>query len=89
MVLTETEQLDVLIFQLLKAEQRPLRTMRTSKLLASLAIKKQGGALIIYRALRGWGGGQHLLKNLRASPFNKDLSHETTFNPIHLAGQYL
>jgi hypothetical protein len=35
------------------------------------------------------GCGQNALKNLRASPFNKDLSNETTFSPIHLAGQYL
>ncbi len=35
------------------------------------------------------GGGQNLRKNLRASPFKKDLSNETTFSPIHLAGQYL
>jgi hypothetical protein len=84
-----TKQLYVLIFQLLKAEQRSLRT---SELLASLAIKKQGGALIIYRALRGWEagpGGQNLLKSLRASPFKKDLSQETTFSPIRIAGQYL
>jgi hypothetical protein len=30
------------------------------------------------------GGGQNSLKNLRASPFNKYLSNETTFSPIHL-----
>jgi hypothetical protein len=35
------------------------------------------------------GGGQNSLKNLRASPFSKDLSNETIFSPIHLAGQYL
>jgi hypothetical protein len=40
----------------------------------------------------GGGGGPPLAKfakNLRASPFNKDLSNETTFSLIHLAGQYL
>ncbi len=30
-----------------------------------------------------------LPENLRVSPFNKELSNETTFNLIHLAGQYL
>ncbi len=35
------------------------------------------------------GGGQNSLKNLRAPPFDKDLSNETTFSLIHLAGQYL
>ncbi len=28
-------------------------------------------------------------KNLRASPFNDDLSIDTTFSQIHLAGQFL
>jgi hypothetical protein len=27
-------------------------------------------------------------ENLRASPFTKDLSNETTFSLVHLAGQY-
>jgi NAD(P)-dependent dehydrogenase (short-subunit alcohol dehydrogenase family) len=35
------------------------------------------------------GGGQNSLKNLRASPFNKDLSNATTLSLIHLTGQYL
>jgi hypothetical protein len=32
------------------------------------------------------GVGQKSLKNRPASPFKKDLSNETTFSPIHLAG---
>jgi hypothetical protein len=35
------------------------------------------------------GGAQNSLKNLRASRFNKDLSNETTFSLIQLAGQYV
>jgi hypothetical protein len=35
------------------------------------------------------GDGEKFAENLRASPFDKDLSNETTVNPIHLAGQYL
>jgi hypothetical protein len=59
-----------------------------------MAIKKQGGygrtqgALIRLKASQKMGGGQ-LTENLRASPFNNDLSNETTFSLIHLAGQYL
>ncbi len=30
-----------------------------------------------------------LAENLRASPFNKELSNETSFSMIHLAGEYL
>jgi hypothetical protein len=32
-------------------------------------------------------GQAKFAENLRASPFNKDLSNETTFSLIHLAGQ--
>jgi hypothetical protein len=35
------------------------------------------------------GGWATFLEILRASPFNKDLSNETTFRPIYLDGQYL
>ncbi len=35
------------------------------------------------------GDGQNLLKNLRALSIYKDLSNETTFSLIHLAGKYL
>ncbi len=35
------------------------------------------------------GGQAKLAENLHASPFNKDLSSEATFNLIHLAEQYL
>jgi hypothetical protein len=34
------------------------------------------------------GGRVKFDENLRNSPFNKDLSIETTFSLIHLAGQY-
>jgi hypothetical protein len=49
-----------------------------------LEIKRQEGAL----KLRGWGRAI-FAENLRSSPFNKDLSNETTFSLIHLDGQYL
>jgi hypothetical protein len=49
-----------------------------------LAIKKQGGDLILYRALRGYRGQAKFTENLLASPFNKDLSNEATFSLIHL-----
>jgi hypothetical protein len=52
-----------------------------------LAIKKQGGALKL--GLSKDGGREKLAENFRPSPFNKDLSNETTFSLIHLAGQYL
>jgi hypothetical protein len=35
------------------------------------------------------GGRAKIAKNIRASPFNKDLSNDTTFSQIHLDGQYL
>jgi hypothetical protein len=35
------------------------------------------------------GGRAKFAENFRASPFNKDLSHETAFSVIYLAGQYL
>jgi hypothetical protein len=34
-------------------------------------------------------GQAKFAENLPASPFNKDLSNETTFGLINLAGQYL
>ncbi len=34
-------------------------------------------------------GWTKLAENLRASPLNKDLSKDTTYNQIHLYGQYL
>jgi hypothetical protein len=57
-----------------------------SKLVAYLSIKKQGVALILLRALRGWGQVD-FSKNLRASLFNDYLSNEPNFSRIHLAGQ--
>jgi hypothetical protein len=60
----------------------------TYKLAASFAIKKQGGALKLL-GLSEDGGRAKFAENFRASPFNKDLSNETTFSLIHLAGQYL
>jgi hypothetical protein len=50
--------------------------------------KQQGGALN-FKELSQNVGRTKLAKNLRASPFNKELSNETTFSLIHLAGQYL
>ena len=35
------------------------------------------------------GVGRIFLKNLKDAPFNKDLSNESIFGRIHLAGQYL
>jgi hypothetical protein len=37
----------------------------------------------------GGGGGEEFAENLRAYPFNKDLSKEATFSQIYVAGQYL
>ncbi len=34
-------------------------------------------------------GRAKFAENLRASPFNNDLSNEATFSLIHLDGQYL
>jgi hypothetical protein len=41
------------------------------------------------RGLSQDGGRASFSLNLRASLFNDDLSNETTFSQIHLAGQYL
>jgi hypothetical protein len=35
------------------------------------------------------GGYANCFEILRASPFNEDLSNETTFRPIYLDGQYI
>ncbi len=35
------------------------------------------------------GGQAKFTENLRASPFDKDLSNETTFSLIHLTGKFL
>ncbi len=35
------------------------------------------------------GGGRIFLKTFRASLFNDNLSNETNYGGIHLAGQYL
>ena len=35
------------------------------------------------------GGRTDFSENFRASPFNEELSIETTFSQIYLAGQYL
>jgi hypothetical protein len=58
------------------------------RLVYKFPIKKQGGA----RNFKGpsqEGGRVKLAENLRASPLNNELSNETTFSLIHLAGQYL
>jgi hypothetical protein len=57
--------------------------------LNKLASKKQGGALILLKGSRGWGGGRISLKTFRTSLLNEDLSNEPNFGRIHLAGQYL
>jgi hypothetical protein len=52
-----------------------------------LAIKNKE-ALYLFKGLSEDGGRAKLIENLRAAPFNKDLSKETPFILIHLAGQY-
>jgi hypothetical protein len=52
-----------------------------------LSIKTQGGAQ--NKGSRKMWSGLNLHENLRASPFNKNLSNETTFSLIHLAKQSL
>jgi hypothetical protein len=54
----------------------------TSKLVALLTIKTQGGALKLKRALRVWGWPK-FAENLGASPFNK------IYQMINLAGSVL
>ncbi len=53
-----------------------------------IAYKKTRRRLKLWRALTEWGRTK-CYKNLRVSPFTKDLLNETTFSQIHLAGQYL
>ncbi len=57
--------------------------------IAKLAIKKPRRRTNTLKGSQRTGGGQNSLKIPRTSPFNKDLSNETPFSPIHLAGQYL
>jgi hypothetical protein len=52
-----------------------------------LPIKTQAGSLN-FKGLSHDGGQVKFAENLRSSPFNEDLSYETTFQ-IHLTGQYL
>jgi hypothetical protein len=66
------------------------KCLPTSKLVAQLATKKQGGALILYvKGVSEDEGRAKLAENLldHASPFNKDLSNGTAFSLNHLAGQ--
>jgi hypothetical protein len=49
-------------------------------------LKKQGGALILQKAVRGWGGSGFSQKNLHAS---LDLLNEPNFGGVLLAGHYL
>jgi hypothetical protein len=44
---------------------------------------------LIFKRLSQDEGRTDLSKNLRASPFNNDLSIDSAFSQIHLAGQYL
>jgi len=46
-------------------------------------------ALLNFKGLLQDGGRADFAVNFCASPFNKDLSHDTTFSQIHLDGQYL
>jgi hypothetical protein len=43
----------------------------------------------IFEGLLQDGGREELAENLRASPFSKGLSIDTTFTQIHLDEQYL
>ncbi len=43
----------------------------------------------IFKGLSQDGGRAKLAEYLRASPFKKELSNETTYSLIYLAGQYL
>ncbi len=43
----------------------------------------------IFKGLPQYEGRSQLADDLRASPYNKELSNKTTFSLIHLAGQYL
>jgi hypothetical protein len=52
-------------------------------------MKKNKMAISNFKGLSEAGGWGKFAENLRASPFNKNLSNETTFSQIHLAGQYL
>ncbi len=54
----------------------------TSKLVSKLANKKTWDALNLLWALRGWGRAK-FAENLSVSPFNKDLSNDTTPHPNH------
>jgi hypothetical protein len=54
-----------------------------SKLVAKLTIEKQRGALN-FKQLSNDGGQTKFAENLRASPFNKELSNENTFSLINL-----
>jgi hypothetical protein len=82
----------IIIFQLQKAAMNSPHLCKLRKDCFTTSgygtIKKQGGALKLYRASRGWGR-QKLLKISGASPFNKNLSNDTTFSLIRIAGQYL
>jgi hypothetical protein len=42
-----------------------------------------------FKGLSQVGGKAKFAENLRPSPITKQLSNETTFSLIHLAGQYL
>jgi hypothetical protein len=56
-----------------------------SQAVSKLPTKKQGGAQN-FKGLSQDGGQANFAENLCASPFNKDLSNETSFCLIH---QYL
>ncbi len=88
-----TKHLLFLIFQLPKAEQWPLTIAHIwiSCLIGNL--KKQGGALILYSALRGRGAGKigwkisaplHSVKIYQMRPFlARSISLDSTYKPRH------
>jgi hypothetical protein len=65
--------------------------MRHWQLGSRLPTTVRGGAksLNLKGSHRLHGRRTKLAENLRASPFNEVLSNDTTFNQIHLAGQYI
>jgi hypothetical protein len=52
-------------------------------------LANQEEVLQYFKRLSEDGGQAKFAENLRASPFNEDLSNATTFSLMYLAGQYL
>jgi hypothetical protein len=70
------------------AQVRNEYSPQLSKLLYNCKLKNKK-ALKYFKGLSEDGGGQIFLKTFSTSLFNEDLSNETNFGRIHLAGQYL